>query len=856
MTDTPAVQRRAGTAATFGAAMVSRLGRQPALDGFTERRTDDPSIALVDAWSAVLDVLTFYSERLANEAYLPTATEAWSVDELAHGVGYQPGRGRAAATWLSFTVEDAIGAPPRVPIPAGTKVASMPGPGQTPQNYETVEHLDARPAWNAMGARSTSVQELGPGAVDAYAAGLRTDLTVGDALLLVGREREISDTAAEWEFRMLSGVELLPALDVTRLSWIEPLATPPDPVDAGLYVLRRRAGVFGVNAPDHRLIKQTAPRAVARPAGDQLPLPEPIPTGDWPGWEVVAPGEKDNVVDLDALYPTAIAGSWAVLSRTGTVEPYLIEVVRAESRTDFALTSRVSRLTVRGPSVRRRFDVKVRETSVWVGSERIPLAEVPDPTPVQGDRLDLARSVPTLDAGRRVVVRGPHPLVQVASGVRGLAITPEHGGSVALHPGEILEVIAPVVRNDDGSITWPTSRGTVTALPREVVTIRPPDDAQVHTELAIIAGPTADTETVDGAVFAVALTGCYDRESVRVEANVAAATHGETRSQVLGSGDAATAYQSFKLTQSPLTYVAAASGAVVSTLQVRVGGRLWTEVPQLYGAGPEDEVYTTRADADGVTTIGFGDGITGSRLPTGTANVTAVYRIGTGLEGRVDAGQLTLPMTRPLGLKAVTNRLAAGLAADPEPADSVRDNAARPLFTLDRVVSLLDVEDFARTVTGIGKARAARLWDGRRPAVHVTVTGVAGQDVDDQALKDLAAVLRAAGDRRMPLLVDRAELLLVPVAMTVFVAAGYDRASVLAGVTVEVEAALAVGGRELAEPLTTGEIVLAAHRVPGVEAVNVTEPATDMPALPARMSAGRVRPAQLVAMAPNGLTVS
>ncbi len=33
-------------------------------------------IALVDAWSEVLDILTFYTERLANEAYLGTAIEA------------------------------------------------------------------------------------------------------------------------------------------------------------------------------------------------------------------------------------------------------------------------------------------------------------------------------------------------------------------------------------------------------------------------------------------------------------------------------------------------------------------------------------------------------------------------------------------------------------------------------------------------------------------------------------------------------------------------------------------------------------------------------------------------------------
>ena len=53
------------------------------------------------------------------------------------------------------------------------------------------------------------------------------------------------------------------------------------------------------------------------------------------------------------------------------------------------------------------------------------------------------------------------------------------------------------------------------------------------------------------------------------------------------------------------------------------------------------------------------------------------YRVGTGLPGLVDAGQLTLLMTRPLGVRGVTNPLPTGLAADPDPPDTVRRNAPR-----------------------------------------------------------------------------------------------------------------------------------------------------------------------------------
>jgi hypothetical protein len=44
-------------------------------------------IALIDAWATVADMLTFYPEQLANEAYLNTATEPISLAHLARLVG-------------------------------------------------------------------------------------------------------------------------------------------------------------------------------------------------------------------------------------------------------------------------------------------------------------------------------------------------------------------------------------------------------------------------------------------------------------------------------------------------------------------------------------------------------------------------------------------------------------------------------------------------------------------------------------------------------------------------------------------------------------------------------------------------
>src|SRR5262245_3636467 len=80
-----AIAYRAGTHAQFKASMLADLSssRHPQLGALETREDSDFSIALLDAWATVADVLTFYQERIANESYLRTATERFSLVEMA-----------------------------------------------------------------------------------------------------------------------------------------------------------------------------------------------------------------------------------------------------------------------------------------------------------------------------------------------------------------------------------------------------------------------------------------------------------------------------------------------------------------------------------------------------------------------------------------------------------------------------------------------------------------------------------------------------------------------------------------------------------------------------------------------------
>ncbi|MFI2189502.1 putative baseplate assembly protein [Streptomyces sioyaensis] len=154
----PELRYRVATYDTFLDAMLARLPRagNTALAGLTTREPDDPSIALLDAFAVLADVLTFYQERIANEGYLRTATEQASLVRLGRLVGHRRRPTLAASTHLAYTLD----AGARTVVPAGSRVTSRPAPGGLPQTYETSEDLVARAEWNRLSVRTTRPPSL------------------------------------------------------------------------------------------------------------------------------------------------------------------------------------------------------------------------------------------------------------------------------------------------------------------------------------------------------------------------------------------------------------------------------------------------------------------------------------------------------------------------------------------------------------------------------------------------------------------------------------------------------------------------------------------------------------------------
>lgn len=82
---------------------------------------EDPTdfgVALVESFAYMGDVVNYYIDRVANESYLPTATQRQSILNIAANYGYVPAGYRAASLDVQFTNEVELAAI----LPAGTEL--------------------------------------------------------------------------------------------------------------------------------------------------------------------------------------------------------------------------------------------------------------------------------------------------------------------------------------------------------------------------------------------------------------------------------------------------------------------------------------------------------------------------------------------------------------------------------------------------------------------------------------------------------------------------------------------------------------------------------------------------------------
>jgi hypothetical protein len=878
----PAIAYRVGAYASVRQSLLARLSdaQWPVLRQLRTRDNDDFTVALLDAWAVTSDVLTFYQERIANESYLRTATERLSILEQSHLLGYQLAPGLAAGTYLAFTMETTPGAPGLAPKPVqlaiGTRVLSVPGQDQQPQTFETIEAIEARPEWNAILPQLTEPQTLAWDMTEIWLEGTNLTLAVGDVLLIIGD----AGGAKQASLRRVTKVAPDAAANRTALTLVT-ISKPEDTetaesVAAGppsVFVMRTIASPFGHNAPQEAIytdgkLTDFQEWLLDGESDNQLTLSNRQEKIFADSWVVV---ERENneephqrlwtVTQVTAVTHLSVAKYG--IAGIGTQLSFDIDVWITDAEDLTAL----------------------RKITVAAQNEVLPVAELPLTDPVYGSTLALNMVVDGLRLGRPVAVSGKCQRLRIKSvavtfsagqlpdtgefpdfpGQPDLPDFPDirlppilvldSGGFLFLSVGDILLMAAPpmtVAGSLLGVLTpqeftaalgetspprlrlqvidrdGKTGRVDISAGAIELVAAAKEDKAVseiafIHTDPITAIVYDRDRTTLQ---LADALTNVYDRATVRINANVAASTHGESAKELLGSGDATLAYQTFTLRQPPLTYISADTpNGRASTLKIYVSDVLWQEAPFFYGRGATERIYILRHDDDGHTTVRFGDGINGARLPTGQNNVRAEYRKGSGLGGLVEAGQISQLLSMPLGLKDVVNPEEAEGAEDPESLDDARRNAPTTVLTLDRAVSLQDYEDFARTFAGVAKAQAVWVWDGRKRRIFLTVAGVDGAvlEEDGAVIANLKMALRGYGDPFVAFTIKSYRQALFQIHGTVTIHADHVIDAVLAAVTEDLSERYSFDSRQFGQPVALSEAIAAIQSIPGVVAADIDQ---------------------------------
>lgn len=882
-----ALTYRVGTHGSFKQSMLKALSAKTALQKLSSRYDDDHAVATLDAWATVLDVLTFYQERIINEGYLRTATERLSVLELARQISYQLKPGVAASTYLAFSMNESAGAPATATIPSGTKVQSVPEQDELPQLFETTEEIVARVEWN--GIKVQSVRKYIPvyGDKEIYLEGITTGLQIGDGILMIGDER-LNDKASEnWDFRRIKTIETNTDNNYTKITWQKGLGkfthnvkVLPAARNFKVYAFKQRASLFGYNAPEWRVLSDDV-RKRFDPNNNNGSGEE------WADMNIQSISGADDTIYLDAVYPKIIKDSWVVVSKDGYEEVYQVDEATESSRKKFALTSKTTSLKLSGENLIKEFNTHIRDAVIYGQSEELAVAEMPVEDFLQNDReITLEKLMANLEAEKNIIISGRRKRLQINEASKYPRFIVEDNSQVTrnLVAGDSLIVVKKPEEIAGNKTKWTLidSAGFEGTIEGDSSKIGLDVAWQTGGRVTLVASESTD-ETVNEfhtiaslkdeadptvIVLEAQVSNLFDPPTVAIYANVAAATHGETRNETLGSGNGSQVFQKFALKQSPLTFVSAATASgTQSTLEIRVNDILWSEVSTFYGASSKDKVYITSTNDDGVVTVQFGDGITGARLPTGTENVKATYRVGTGLDGMVNAGQLSMLLTPQLGVNKVVNPLDASGADDPEERDDARTNAPLTVLTLDRIVSARDFEDFTRAYAGIGKAKADILWKGEQKIVYITIAGADEEPVDKTSslYTNLLSSIRQAGHSNNVVLLENYQPLSFSVKVNILVDEAYEFETVKADVLAALTENFSFETRDFGQDVTPAEVIAVIQAVEGVvytdlELLNNKDPFAKehfrLVSEIARVQAGTMLPAQLLVINEDDITIT
>ncbi|MCP4463729.1 MAG: hypothetical protein GY819_13120 [Planctomycetaceae bacterium] len=813
---------RIGTYSRMREHMLDALNRDQVLQNWTHRGADDPGIALLEGNALVGDVLAFYQNLYANEAFLRTAEWRESIADLVQLTGYRLAPGVGGVTTFALKIKG----DKAVVVPAGFGFKAQLQKRDQQDEFESTGQITAHPHLSefhlytppsAMQNISTGANQLELHAVDGKKS--LSDLQAvefnkGDRVLLVPESDMFDITGSNYvtqeksEVLIVESVETVldrivitfeGALRVNRSSKIR------------AYKIDRSFRHFGYNSahqfPSYEL---TASGGIADVKLRQTDFSREATSGSSSGssrssssfdYSTLSEGDMLVYQQSDGLSSSPAIGR-GVADLLADLPIYSIQTYDATStpayssftRDEIPLDQEIDDLALGGKLICQgevEFSGKWAETSTKSTRQNFIVVRTIEEVAVDTLRwasIEASSSVLSLDKELIANSELLNASIDICSAYFHEATSPELTlrASTAFPGGNF----------SDGNLEFFGTHGEVIALAeRELLLV---DSEQEITQRVRNTSKTSDFDaqlanrnSSDKWLWTVKLDQfpqvsremfAQTNPAITVYGNLVDVEQGKTEDEVvLGSGDNRETFQTFAILKKPLTYLLDASRtpAQVPELRIYVDGILWRQVDTFFNSSASDLVYVVREDKDGNSLVQFGDGVTGARLSSGRNNVVALYRSGTGASGKLEQDKKPSATGKLTQLEKVFLPGEVVGGGEAETLDTTRAAAPARMQSLGRLVGLADFEAEALALPGVVNVRADWAAPQGTPLIRIIVlTETASLAAVSQVQQSLAGYNRCRGPARFPILVELGLFQYVYLNLRVGYAATYRQANV------------------------------------------------------------------------------
>jgi hypothetical protein len=709
------IKYRIGDYADIREALFRHLDQDENLAQWTHRGADDPGIALLEGAAILGDILTFYQELYANEAYLRTAQWRESISDLVRLLGYRlsPGLGGSATFAFEIKGDKPITVPASLPLKA--EVTGL----DKPADFETSEALLAYPWLSRFNLFRPLLQpDVTPSTVEFYidSASAPVQLKPGDRMLLADLD-PAPGRLNNSEIVIVDSTRVLHGTTIIKIKGgLKRTTSAPNVV---AYKIGRTFRHFGHNGPIKKVLPPSSSTSTSSTTSGVTTTTTTIP----------APTE----ITLDFF--RGLKSTTSNFSNNRIVDPPV-------AKTDFLLDAEVQDLPVGVPLIT---EVLAHTQALGTGTPEWrtfvrTIAGVKTVNQTWG-LLTSPTSMVTLTES----LETPPASTYYFTDIRTISFHETLSGQLTLKAA----MEEDLATTEGQTLLFFGTDSQVQNLQGRRIFFQMPATSSFTAAVTAVETETSPELALKPRVRLLTLDQTFTYAdfpnldpTVILFGNLVDATQGKTESQAaLGNGDSRQVFQLFKLPKSPLTYLLSLGQTPpeVPELQIFVNDRLWKRVPTFFNRRYDEEIYIVREDANNESWVQFGDSVTGARLPSGIKNVEAKFRTGTGAFGALKPDTKVQPGGRVTNLDKVQMPGVAAGGSEPEDGENAREAAPGKIQSLDRLVSLKDFESEVLAISGVTVAAASWELEDNIALLFLTVLMETGREKEIDTVREVIA---------------------------------------------------------------------------------------------------------------------